>query len=82
MSNYIISIINETIKSMEQGEFQCFCLNFLPVYDSKYKGLKRFGHNARGKTTKGTPDNLLTLEDGKIIAFECSTEKKYWKQKR
>ncbi len=81
MSNYIISIINETIKSMEQGEFQCFCLDFLPVYDSKYKGLKRFGHNARGKTRKGTPDILLTLEDGKIIAIECSTEKNYWKQK-
>jgi len=81
MSNYIISIINETIKSMEQGEFQCFCLNFLPVYDSKYKGLKRFGHNSRGKTRKGTPDILLTLEDGKIIAIECSTEKNYWKQK-
>jgi hypothetical protein len=66
---------------MEQGEFQCFCLDFLPVYDSKYKGLKRFGHNARGKTRKGTPDILLTLEDGKIIAIECSTEKNYWKQK-
>ena len=80
MCNYIISIINETIKSMEQGKFQCFCLGFLPIYDSKYKGLKRFGHNARGKTRKGTPDILLTLEDGKIIAVECSTEKNYWKQ--
>lgn len=81
MSNYIISIINETIKSMEQGEFQCFCLDFLPIYDSRYKGLKRFGHTAEGKTRKGTPDMLLTLGDGKIIAIECSTEKDYWKQK-
>ena len=80
MGNYVISIINETIKSMEQGKFQCFCLSFLAIYDSKYKGLKRSGHNARGKTRKGTPDILLTLEDGKIIAVECSTEKNYWKQ--
>ncbi|GAI90649.1 unnamed protein product, partial [marine sediment metagenome] len=28
------------------------------------------------------PDNLLTLEDGKIIANECSTQKNYWKQKK
>jgi len=82
MGNFIISIINETIKSMEQGKFECFCLAFLPIYDSKYIGLKRFGHNARGKTIKGTPDNLLTLEDGKIIANECSTQKDYWKQKK
>lgn len=81
MSNYIISIINKTIKSMEQGEFQCFCLDFLLIYDSKYKGLKRFGHTAEGKTRKGAPDMLLTLEDGKIIAIDCSTEKDYWKQK-
>jgi len=81
MSNYESKIICETIKSMEQGEFQCFCLDFLPIYDSKYEGLKRFGHTAEGKTRKGTPDMLLTLEDGKIIAGECSTEKDYWKQK-
>ena len=81
MGNYIISIIGETIKSMEQGEFQCFCLDFLPIYDSKYKGLKRSGHTAEGKTRKGTPDMFLTLEDGKIIAGECSTKKDYWKQK-
>ncbi|GAI88621.1 unnamed protein product, partial [marine sediment metagenome] len=63
MSNVKNSMICETIKSMEQGKFECFCHDFLPIYDPKYKGLKRFGHNARGKTTKGTPDNLLTLED-------------------
>lgn len=80
MNNYIISIINKTIKSMEQGRFQCFCLDLLPIYDSKYKGLKRFGHTAEGKTRKGTPDLITTLENGKIIAVECSTEKNYWKQ--
>ena len=80
MNNYIISIINKTIKSMEQGRFQCFCLDLLPIYDSKYKGLKRFGHTAEGKTRKGTPDLITTLENGKIIAVECSTEKSYWKQ--
>ncbi len=82
MSNIKNSMICETIKSMEQGEFQCFCLDLLPIHDSKYKGLKRFGHTAEGKTRKGTPDMLLTLEDGKIIAGECSTEKDYWKQKK
>lgn len=81
MSNYKNLMICETIKSMEQGEFQCFCLDFIPIYDSKYKGLKRFGNTAEGKTRKGTPDMLLTLGDGKIIAGECSTEKDYWKQK-
>jgi hypothetical protein len=81
MSNYKNPMICETIKSMEQGEFQCFCLDFIPIYDSKYKGLKRFGNTAGGKTRKGTPDMILTLGDGKIIAGECSTEKDYWKQK-
>lgn len=80
MSNYKNLMICEMIKSMEQGEFQCFCLDFLPIYDSKYKGLKRFGHTAEGKTRKGTPDVILTSEDGKIVAVECSTEKNYWKQ--
>ena len=80
MSNYKISIINKIIKSMEQGEFQCFCLNFLPIHDPKYIGLKRHGHTAGGKTRKGTPDLILTLGDGGIIAFECGTEENYWKQ--
>ncbi len=82
MSNYKNLMICETIKSMEQGEFQSFCLDFIPIYDSKYKGLKRFGNTAEGKTRKGTPDMILTLGDGKIIAGECSTKKDYWKQKK
>lgn len=67
MSNIKNSMICETIKSMEQGEFQCFCLDLLPIHDSKYKGLKRFGHTAEGKTRKGTPDMLLTLEEASEI---------------
>jgi hypothetical protein len=73
-------MICETIKSMEQGEFQCFCLDFLPIHNPKYIGLKRHGHTAGGKTRKGTPDLILTLGDGGIIAFECGTEENYWKQ--
>jgi len=75
-------MICETIKSMEQGQFQCFCLDLLPIYDSRYKGLKRFGHTAEGKTRKGTPDLIKILEDGKVIAVECSTKKNYWKQQK
>jgi hypothetical protein len=73
-------MICETIKSMEQGEFQCLCLDFLSIYDLKYKDLERFGHTSEGKTRKGIPDIIATLSDGRIIAVECSTKEDYWKK--
>ncbi len=80
MSNWKNKIIHKIIQSMEQGEFQCLCLDFLSTYDSKYKDLKRFGHTPEGKTRKGIPDLIATLSDGSIVAVECSTEKDYWKK--
>jgi len=80
MGDWKNKIIHEKIISMEQGEFQCLCLDFLSTYDSKYKDLERFGHTSKGKTRKGTPDIIATLSDGRVIAVECSTEEGYWKK--
>jgi hypothetical protein len=80
MGDWKNKIIHEKIISMEQGEFQCLCLDFLSTYDSKYKDLERFGHTSKGKTRKGTPDIIATLSDGKVIAVECSTGEGYWKK--
>lgn len=64
---------------MEQGAFQTFCLDFLPLYNAKYKGLERHGGTVDGKTRKGTPDLIKTLNSGNQIAVQCSVEKNYWK---
>jgi len=72
--------INETLKVMQPGIFQDFCLRFFPLYNSEYKGMSRHGGTADGKTRKGHPDLIRTLPDGKIIAAECSTEKSYWEK--
>ena len=71
--------ISDALSIMEQGQFQDFCLDFLPICSLEYKGLKRFGTTADGKTRKGTPDLIKTLDTGQQIAVECSTQKKYWK---
>ena len=70
--------INKAIREMEQGRFQDFCLMFLSAQDRSYSGLERFGHTPGGKTRKGTPDLLKTLDDGRQLAVQCSTEKSYW----
>ena len=51
---------------------------FLSAHDRSYRGLERFGHTPGGKTRKGTPDLLKTLDDGRQLAVQCSTEKSYW----
>ena len=71
-------LLSKSLESLEQGAFQEFCLSFLPLYDTKYKGLERHGATAAGKTRKGTPDLLKTGEQGKQIAVQCSTEEDYW----
>ncbi|MQY53615.1 MAG: hypothetical protein GH154_04370 [Firmicutes bacterium] len=64
---------------MEEGKFQDFCLDFLPLFDSSYKGLERHGGTVEGKTRKGTPDLIKTLNNGKQIAVQCSVTTDYWK---
>jgi len=64
---------------MEQGAFQDFCLDFLPLFDPLYEGLERHGGTVEGKTRKGTPDLLKTLSNGKQIAVQCSVAIGYWK---
>ena len=78
MGNPIRNLLSNTIKAMEQGEFQDFCLDFLPLYHDKYKGLKRHGTTPEGKTRKGTPDLIKTFDNGKQIAAQQGTEKTYW----
>jgi hypothetical protein len=62
---------------MEEGRFQDFVLEFLPLYDARSHGLSRVGHIAAGKTRAGTPDLLKTDEYGQI-AVQCGTDEDYW----
>ena len=79
MENSLIKKISEALKLMEQGAFQNFCLNYLPLYNTIYKNLERHGGTVEGKTRKGIPDLIITFNTGEQIAVECSVEKNYWK---
>ena len=81
MSTPLRSVIDAGLMAMEPGRFQDFCLEFLPLYDARFKSLARFGHTADGKTRPGTPDLLKTDSTGNQIAVECGTEEDYWKEK-
>lgn len=71
-------IISNSIKILAQGKFEDLCRVLLPLIDPIYQNLERHGGTADGKTRKGTPDLLKTLDTGKQIAVQCSTEKDYW----
>jgi hypothetical protein len=79
MKKTIRSLISEALKTFEQGMFQDFCLDFLPLYDFYYDGLQRHGATADGKTRKGTPDLIKTLPSAEQIAVQCSVDANYWK---
>lgn len=79
MRHELIKEISGVLRAMEQGAFQDFCLDFLPLLDPSYKGLERHGGTVEGKTRKGTPDLLKTLSNGKQIAVQCSVATGYWK---
>lgn len=78
MRHILIKQISDTLKAMEPGKFQDFCLVFLPLYDINYKGLKRHGGTAEGKTRPGVPDLIKTRGNGKQVAVACGTEEGYW----
>jgi hypothetical protein len=80
MSQVVRDLIEKTLSGMEQGEFQDFCLHFLPLYAQRFGGIVRVGHTAAGKTRKGTPDLLKTDATGAQLAVQCGTEKNYWKR--
>ncbi len=76
----IVDGIKVVLDQIDDGQFQLFCLDFLPLYNNTYQGLKRHGGTATGKTRKGTPDLIKTLDNGEQIAVQCSVEKNYWKK--
>lgn len=78
LGDVIKTLISESIKGFEQGKLQDFCLSFLPLYDEIFIKLERHGATAEGKTRKGTPDLIKTLDDGSHICVQCSVEKTYW----
>ncbi len=79
MRHEFIKEISGSLRAMEQGAFQDFCLDFLPLFNPSYEGLKRHGGTVEGKTRKGTPDLIKTLSNGKQIAVQCSVATEYWK---
>ena len=78
MGDVVKTIISNSLKAIEQGALQDFCLSFLPIYDSRFNGLERHGGTATGKTRAGTPDLLKTNPDGSHICVQCSVEQDYW----
>jgi hypothetical protein len=80
MSTVIRSLVEKSIQVMEAGRFQDFCLEFLPFFSERYKGLERHGHTGEGKTRKGTPDLIKTEVTGEQIAVQCGTEENYWRR--
>ena len=70
--------ISNAIKALESGKFQDFCKASLSLIDTKYQDLERFGGTTEGKTRKGTPDFIRTLDTGRQIAVQCSVDKDYW----
>ena len=76
----IINGINIVLDQIDDGPFQSFCLDFLPLYNNTYQQLKRHGGTSTGKTRKGTPDLIKTLDNGEQIAVQCSVEENYWKK--
>jgi len=70
MRHKLIKEISSALKAMEEGKFQDFCLDFLLLFDSSYKGLGRHRGTVEGKTRKGTPDLIKTLNNGKQIAVQ------------
>jgi len=79
MTNVIRQLVETALEVMEAGRFQDFCLEFLPLWDTRFVGLSRLGHTAGGKTRPGTPDLILTRSDGSQIGVQCGTEEEYWK---
>lgn len=75
----LYNAIFESLKSLEQGQFQQFCKSLLPLIEPLYEGLESHGMTLDGKTRKGTPDLLKTFGNGKQIAVQCSVDKSYWK---
>ncbi len=75
----MIKEISGAVGVMEQGAFQDFCIDFLPLFNPSYEGLERHGGTVEGKTRKGTPDLIKTLSGGRQIAVQCSVATGYWK---
>jgi len=74
----VIDGITRILNQIDDGPFQSFCLDFLPFYNNLYEGLQRHGGTVEGKTRKGTPDLIKTLDNGDEIAVQCSTLGGYW----
>ena len=55
IGNVVKTIISNSLKAIEQGALQEFCLSFLPIYNSRFNGLEHHGGTATGKTRAGTP---------------------------
>lgn len=78
MGDVVKTLLSNSIKALEQGAFQDFCLSFLPLFDSRFIDLERHGSTADGKTRAGTPDLIKTNSDGSHICVQCSVAKDYW----
>lgn len=66
--------VTEKLIAINDAVFQELCDSFLAIRNVNYSLLKRVGSmSGKQKTTKGTPDSLLLLPNGKYIFVEHST---------
>jgi hypothetical protein len=71
-------IIASDLDCLEAGSFQQLCKDLLPLLNLRFTGIRIYGGNDYGATTKGVPDLIVDLPDGNQIAVECSVKKDYW----
>lgn len=70
----LIEEIKQKIDALGEGEFQALCDAFLS--DIGYSDLVSLGtKSGTNKTTKGTPDTYIPLQDGKYIFAEYTVQK-------
>jgi len=69
--------IQKALVSVNDAIFQNLCDAYLFHTESYYPDIHRTGSQAgKSKTTKGTPDSLITLSNGKYILVEYTTKNK------
>ena len=66
--------IEESLKAINQSNFQELCDSFLALRNKNYSSFIRIGsQSGKQKTVKGTPDSIFLLPNGKYIFVEHST---------
>jgi hypothetical protein len=70
--------IETKLKEINQVDFQELCDMFLSINHRGFRAFSRTGsQSGKQKTTKGTPDSFILLENGNFIYCEATTNSTY-----